>query len=192
MTGTLNRTHTVDEYRDREQTAEQRHEYRNGAIVPMTGGSRSHNKIAANLLRLLDLDESYEVYLLDMRLWLPAVQRGTYPDLMVVSGEPRLTPGREDEILNPCLIIEVLSKSTADYDRGDKFRYYASSPELREYILVDQYQPVIEQYVRIGEQGADEWLLRRYTGLEGSVTLEAIALELRMKSIYRGISFDAS
>ena len=69
------------------------------------------------------------------------------------------------------------------------FRYYASIPELREYILVDQYQPLIEQYVRTGEQRADEWLLRRYTGLRGTVTLEEIALELHLKSIYRGISF---
>ncbi len=189
MAGTLTRAYTVDEYRDREETAEQRHEYCDGEIVAMTGGSRSHNKIAANILRLLDLDDTYEVYLLDMRLWLPEVQRGTYPDLMVVSGEPRLTPNREDEILNPCLIIEVLAKSTAAYDRGDKFRYYASIPELREYILVDQYQPLIEQYVRTGEQRADEWLLRRYTGLRGTVTLEEIALELHLKSIYRGISF---
>ncbi|MEM9770841.1 MAG: Uma2 family endonuclease [Cyanobacteria bacterium P01_D01_bin.73] len=189
MAGTLTRTYTVDEYRDREETAEQRHEYCDGEIFAMTGGSRSHNKIAANLLRLLDLNESYEVYLLDMRLWLPAVQRGTYPDLMVVSGEPRLTPGREDEILNPCLIVEVLSKSTADYDRGDKFRYYASNPELKEYILVDQYQPVVEQYVRAGEANADKWLLQRHTGLEKVLKLEAIALELQLQSIYRGIVF---
>ena len=190
MLSTQPRTYTVDEYRDREQTAEQRHEYRNGEIIPMTGGSRSHNKIAANILRLLDLDDTYEVYLLDMRLWLPEVQRGTYPDLMVVSGEPQLTPGREDEILNPCLIIEVLSKSTADYDRGDKFRYYASNPELKEYILVDQYQPVVEQYVRAGEADADRWLLQRYTGIEKVLKLEAITLELTLNSVYRGVVFD--
>ncbi|MGH2414015.1 MAG: Uma2 family endonuclease, partial [Microcystaceae cyanobacterium] len=119
FTQSLPKTYTIEEYRILEATAEYKNEYHDGEIVPMTGGTINHNRIVRNLVRILDTafrGKSYEVFPSDLRLWIPEYRKGLYPDVMVIAGEPVLNEGRNDEILNPCLIIEVLSQSTSGYD----------------------------------------------------------------------------
>ncbi len=153
---------TIDEYRAMEETAQERHEYCNGEIITMSGGSEVHSAIACNLLIYLGFllrDTDFRLYNSDLRVWIPEYQRGTYTDLMVVKGEPEFNADRMDEILNPLLIVEVLSPSTEAYDRGEKFRKYRSIASFCEYILVSQTEPYIEQYYN-----CDRYLGDRYLG----------------------------
>ncbi|HAX80410.1 MAG TPA: hypothetical protein DCY88_32385 [Cyanobacteria bacterium UBA11372] len=148
LTQTPQRTYTPDEYRKLEETAEFRSEYRDGEIVPMTGGTINHNRITRNICTFLQLGlrgKNAEPFMSDLRLWIPRYRRATYPDVMVISGEPVFNEGRNDEVLNPILIVEVLSNSKEDFARTNKFRFYHSIPEFREYILVDQYEFLVEQ-----------------------------------------------
>ncbi|MCA2712347.1 MAG: Uma2 family endonuclease, partial [Microcystis sp. M079S1] len=157
------KTLSLEEYRNLETIAEVKHEYHDGEIIEMTGGSINHNSILINLIVLLKLalrGTNYRLQSSDLRLWIPQYNRGLYPDLMLIAGEPLFSDNRNDEILNPCLIIEVLSPSTSGYDRGDKFRYYRSIPQLNQYLLVSQGEILIESYSKTSE---NNWLLQEYT-----------------------------
>ncbi|MCZ8066887.1 MAG: Uma2 family endonuclease, partial [Microcystis sp. LE17-20D] len=139
LTSSPPKTLSLEEYHNLETIAEVKHEYHDGEIIEMTGGSINHNSILINLIVLLKLalrGTNYRLQSSDLRLWIPQYNRGLYPDLMIIAGEPSFSDNRNDEILNPCLIIEVLSPSTSSYDRGDKFRYYRSIPQLNQYLLV--------------------------------------------------------
>ncbi len=105
---------------------------------------------------------------------------------MVIEGKPKFHENRRDEVVNPQLIVEVLSSSTEAHDRGNKFMYYRSIPEFSEYLLVNQYQPVVDQYVRTDK---NEWLMRSHEGLDESIGLETIGLELNIGDIYEDIVF---
>ena len=183
------KTYTLDEYRKLEETAEFRNEYADGRIIPMSGGTIDHNRIVRNFVRILDTtfqQKPYEVFTSDLRLWIPQYGRGTYPDVMVIAGNPVFNDDRTDEILNPCLIVEVLSKSTEGYDRGDKFFYYRSIPEFREYLLVSQSEYFIEHYRKTGE---GQWLLQEYRGNEKEIALESVGVSLVVKNVYEGVNF---
>ncbi|MHC0061319.1 Uma2 family endonuclease [Nostoc sp. UIC 10890] len=130
-------------------------------IITMSGGSESHSAIASNFLIYLGFllrDTDFRLYNSDLRVWIPEYQCGTYTDLMVVNGEPEFNNDRNDEILNPMLIVEVLSPSTEAYDRGDKFRKYRSIASFCEYLLVSQTEPYIEQYHNLDRNSNDRWL----------------------------------
>ena len=149
---------TPDEYRAIEETAEERHEYCNGEIIVMSGGSEVHSAIACNLLIYLGFllrDTDFRLYNSDLRVWIPEHRCGTYADLMVINGEPEFNGDRTDEILNPLLIVEVLSPSTEGYDRGEKFRKYRSLASFCEYLLVSQAEPYIEQFYNGDRQNSD-------------------------------------
>ena len=140
---------TPDEYRAIEETAEESHEYCNGEIIAISGGSEVHSAIACNLLIYLGFllrDTDFRLYNSDLRVWIPEHRCGTYADLMVVNGEPEFNGDRTDEILNPLLVVEVLSPSTEACDRGEKFRKYRSIASFGKYLLVSQAEPYIEQY----------------------------------------------
>ena len=179
--------YSLEEYRNLEEKAEFKHEYNDGEIVEMTGGTVNHNTIILNLIFMLKLalkDQNYHIYSSDLRLFIPQYNKGTYPDIMVVNGEPILNDNRQDEILNPCLIIEVLSPSTQNYDRGDKFLYYRSIPYLKEYLLVSQTEYYLEYYRKTGE---NQWLLQEYKGSETKLNLELINVSLSMQELYAQI-----
>ena len=185
-------TYTIDEYRALEETAEFRSEYHDGKITPMTGGTITHNNIIINLIVLFKIalrGSNHHVQSSDLRLWIPRYRRGTYPDVMVIAGEPVFHDERTDEILNPCLIVSVLSKSTEGYDRGDKFFYYRSIPEFSEYLLVSQSEYFIEHYRKTGE---GQWLLQEYRGNETEIALESLGVSLIAQDIYEGVSFDVA
>ncbi|WP_204101764.1 MULTISPECIES: Uma2 family endonuclease, partial [Spirulina sp. CCY15215] len=142
-------TITPKEYLDREIQSENRNEYINGEIIPMTGGTPNHNQIAGNLYATLNFAfkrQPYQVFFADQRLWIGDRQIYTYPDIAIVKGELIYQEGRKDTIINPCLIAEVLSKSTRSYDKDEKFAAYRSLPSFCEYLLIDQYSFHVEQY----------------------------------------------
>jgi Uma2 family endonuclease len=182
--------YSPDEYRELEENAEFRNEYRDGEIVQMTGGSINHSRIIRNLSRVLGNlleGQPYELFHNDLRLWIPRYRRGTYPDVMVIQGEPVFNEGRSDEILNPMLIVEVLSKSTNNFDKEDKFRFYRSIPELREYVLVSQYEFLVEQYIKTE---SNEWLFREYEGETATVSFASVGVQMSMSEIYVKVVFE--
>jgi Uma2 family endonuclease len=184
------KTYTLDEYRTLEEKAEFRSEYDDGEILPMSGWTIDHNRIVRNFVSILDTafrQKPYEVFMSDLRVWIPQYRKATYPDVMVIAGSPVFNDNRTDEILNPCLIVEVLSKSTEGYDRGDKFLYYRSIPEFKEYLLVSQGEYFIEYYRKTGE---GQWLLQEYRGHEKEIALESVGVSLVVKDVYEGVNLE--
>ncbi|MCY7273782.1 MAG: Uma2 family endonuclease, partial [Phormidesmis sp. CAN_BIN44] len=131
--------------------------------------------------------KGYRFYSSDVRLWIPKYSKFTYPDVMVIQGEPAPYNNRSDTLTNPRLIIEVLSKSTEDYDKSDKFKYYRSIPELQEYVLINQYELEIQQYTK---SDGDFWIYRVYESAEDIVKFGSIEVEMTVAEIYEGVSFE--
>jgi Uma2 family endonuclease len=149
----------------------------------MTGASRKHNLISGNIYRELSLllkKRPFEAYLSDMRVKAAEARSYHYPDIAVVYGTPRFEDAQLDTLLNPTVLIEVLSSSTEAYDRGGKFTHYRKIATLREYLLVTQDQPSIERYVRQG----GVWVLTEAEGLEASIPLESIGCVLSLREVY--------
>jgi len=183
---------TVDEYRAMEETNLERHEYCNGEIITMPGGSEAHSAIASNLLIYLGFllrDTDFRLYNSDLRVWIPDYQCGTYTDLMMINGAPEFNGDRNDEILNPLLIVEVLSRSTEAYDRGEKFRKYRSLTSFCEYLLVSQTEPYVEQYHNLDRNSNDRWQWQVHSQLEQAIVLHSVNVELPLTEIYRRIHF---
>ncbi|MGK7929694.1 MAG: Uma2 family endonuclease [Spirulina sp.] len=186
---TQTRYSTLEEYLELEEQAEFKSEYRDGEIVPMTGGTTNHNEIALNLAAYLKFalkKKPYRVYMEGVKLWIPAYRQCTYPDVMVIQGEPVYTDKAKTTVMNPILIVEVLSRSTQNYDRGDKFEYYRSIPEMKEYILIDQKRFYGMQYVK---NDAGQWVLSEYTGEEAAIALNSIEFEIAFRDLYEGVDF---
>ena len=184
---------TLDEYRKISETAEERLEYRNGEIFVMSGGSFAHSLIATNIVGFLIFnlrDTDFQVCSSDMRIWIPEFNCGTYADLLVINGEPKFNATRTDEILNPILIVEVLSPSTQGYDRGEKFRKYRSVPSLAEYLLVSQAEPYIEHYSKSDSksENGDIWQLQICDRLDQKITLPNLNIEIPLAEIYRRVT----
>ena len=183
---------TPDEYRAIEETAEERHEYCNGEIIAMPGGSPAHSRIAVDTTTFLNValrDTNFQTYNGDLRIWIPSFNHGTYPDVLVINGEPEFNGSRTDEILNPLLIVEVLSPSTEAYDRGEKFRKYRSLASFCEYLLVSQTEPYIEQYYNCDRPNSDRWQWQVYDRVESAIELHSLNIELPMSEVYRRINF---
>ena len=184
------RLYTSEEYLKLEETSTEKHEYRNGEIILMTGGTTNHNKLAgkfyANLLLALE-EKNYEIYMGDVRLWIPRYSEYVYPDVMVVEGSPIYQSPGTTTITNPSLIVEVLSKSTKGQDRGDKFRYYRSITEFKEYVLIDQYSILVEQFVK-GDNG--KWILTEYEIKTSILGLESVQFEISLESLYKRVNFE--
>lgn len=181
--------YSPEEYLALEIESEVRSEFRDGEIVEITGGTPEHNEITRMLVFLLTMAlrrQPYSIFITDQRLWIPDMKRYTYPDVMVMPRPPELQPGRRDTVMNPTLIAEVLSDSTKGYDRGDKFAAYRTISTFTEYLLVDQYQARVEQYVR---QAENQWLLTVYEGLEVKVNLESVSVEIALAELYENVDF---
>lgn len=179
--------YTIEEYLEFELNSDERHEYINGEIVPMTGGTPEHNEIASILNAILRISlkgKPYSIFVADQRLWIPARNLYTYPDVMVIQRPIQLQTGRTDTITNPLAIAEVLSKSTKSYDRDEKFAAYRTIPTFQEYLLIDQYTPHVEQYSKTDSQ---KWIFSEYDGLESSLVLASIPVEIRLLDLYEGI-----
>ena len=178
------------EYLQLEETAAYKNEYQDGEIVPMTGGTTDHNKIALNFAAYLKFalkGQKYNIFIGDVKLWIAQYRQATYPDVMLIEGEPIYYETGKTTITNPRLIVEVLSKSTQNYDQGDKFLYYRSLPELQEYILISQSRPYIMQYNKTEE---NKWLLTEYEGENASLSLTSVNFALSFQEIYEGVTFN--
>jgi Uma2 family endonuclease len=181
--------YTPEEYLELEEKADYKNEYRDGEIISMTGGTTNHNKLALNLATGLNValnDLDYEIYIGDVKLWIPRYREFTYPDVMVIEGQPVYYSTNTTIVTNPVLIVEVLSKSTKDYDRGDKFLYYRSIPEFKEYILIDQTKYYVMQYVKTSE---NQWILTEYETEDALINLSSINVELSLKQLYKKVNF---
>lgn len=181
---------TAEEYLAIERRAETRSEYFNGEMFLMTGASRRHNVLAGNIFRKLGNQlegKPCEAYINDMRVLIPAIGLYTYPDVVVVCGEPRFEDAELDTLLNPTLIVEVLSKSTASYDRGDKFKHYRTIPSFKEYLLVAQDEYRFEHYVK---QADDRWVLTDIRGPSAQAELTSIGCVLSLANAYQRIELD--
>jgi Uma2 family endonuclease len=192
QTLTEKRHYTPEEYLALEEKAEYKNEYRDGEIVPMTGGTTNHNEIASNFcsnLKFALKGQKYRVFIGDVRLWIPRYRQYTYPDVMIIQGEPVYYGKGTTTVTNPLLIVEVLSKSTQDYDRGEKFKYYRSIPEFQEYILIDQYSFYIEQF---SKNTSGKWVLTEYQSEDAVLTLESINYQITFPDIYERVNFDVN
>jgi Uma2 family endonuclease len=184
------RTYSPEEYLALEVVSENRNEYINGEIIPMAGGMPNHNQIALNVagtLNFLLKRQPYRVFVADQRLWITQQGIYTYPDVMVVSGDLMLQEGRKDTIVNPTLIIEVLSRSTGKYDQTEKFIFYRSLPTFQEYLLVDQYQYYVQHYVKTDIK---KWGFQEYDTLEEEIEFSMVPCTIAMTDIYDKINLE--
>ena len=189
---TIKRYYTPEEYLALEEEAKFKSEYRDGEIVPMTGGTTNHNEIAGNFYAQLKFalrGQNYRVFIGDVRLWIPRYRQYTYPDVMVIQGEPIYTGTSTTTVMNPLLIAEVLSNSTKNYDQGDKFLYYRSIPEFKEYILIDQTKYHVMQYVKTGD---GQWLFSEAESESALLTLQSIEFQITFSDLYERVNFAES
>ncbi|MEG4445896.1 Uma2 family endonuclease [Microcoleus sp. AT9_B5] len=188
---TAQRDFTPEEYLALEEAAEYKSEYRDGVIIPMTGGTTNHNHIALNMsiaLRLALKGLDYDVFMGDVRLWLPKKRIYTYPDVMVIPGKPEYFNNRQDTVINPQVIIEVLSKSTKAYDRSDKFKFYQTLPTFQEYILIDQSQVYVEQYCKLANK---RWSYSQYDEEDAALVFNFFQVEVPLADVYEKVDFEA-
>ena len=180
-----------EEYLALERKAEYKSEYLNGEIFAMTGASRKHNLITINIGGSLNQQlkrNPCEVYVGDMRVKVTANGLYTYPDVVVVCGEPKFEDDYVDTLLNPTFLVEVLSKSTERYDRIAKSSYYRSLDSLAEHLLVAQDEYLIEQYVK---QVDGQWQLFDYRSLDSVVELQSIGCSLALRDVYDKVAIDS-
>lgn len=183
---------TETEYLAVERAAEFKSEFFEGEMFARGGGSPMHSLIATNLAREVGNQLKGRPCLpfnSDLRLKIVATGLYTYPDLSVVCGPLEFADGQDDTITNPTLLAEVLSDSTEGYDRGKKFEHYRQIPTLREYLLVSQKEPRIEQFVR-GDNG--EWRLREAAGLDAQIQLPSLQITLPLSEVFANVKFEAS
>ncbi len=181
---------TVEEYLAFERGSEEKHEYYAGEIFAMSGASREHNLLVGNTITSLNAQLAQhpcEVYPSDMRIKVSSIKY-TYPDVSVVCDEPHFADKEFDNLLNPTVIVEVLSDSTEDYDRGKKFKHYMGIASLQEYILIAQDEARIDHYTRKSE---GDWYLSISKTLESVVQLPSINCTLLLADIYRKVTFKA-
>lgn len=179
---------TPQEYLRRERKAETKSEYYGGVVVAMAGASKEHNRITANIYGELhsQLKQSpCQAFVTDLRVSVPACNSYFYPDVVAICGDPRFADSDLDTLLNPTLIVEVLSESTQDKDRGEKLDCYQTLESLQTYVLVEQERPQVKIYRR-QENG---WHYSTVEGLVNSLSLEAIGSALKLADIYDRVEF---
>ncbi|WP_103670075.1 Uma2 family endonuclease [Pseudanabaena sp. BC1403] len=178
---------TYEEYIAWESTQEMRHEFWDGEVVAMAGGTRDHNRVSGNFFKSLDealADRPCEVYIADVKVQIQPKRKYFYPDVVVTCDER----DRNDALVVafPCLIIEVLSPSTEAFDRGFKFSQYRKFETLQEYVLAQVDQPIVEVFQR-NDQG--QWVFFEY-GLSDRLFLKSVNLEIAVSDLYRQIQFE--
>ena len=178
------------EYLAMEEVADYKSEYFNGQIFAMSGGTPDHSTVAVNIagaLNRLLAPRPCRVFNSDMRLNVERNGLYTYPDVMVICGKIELVKRRNDTVTNPVLIVEVLSESTRDYDRGMKFNQYKQVSTLQEYVVVESENPRVECYRRGAD---DQWVVEMIDDLSATVRLASVACEISLHEIYRKVSWE--
>ncbi len=185
MSAAYKPVYTPEEYLAVERLAAERSEYIAGETFNMAGATRHHNLISRNAIIELDAIAARggcEAYAADMKVWIPSRSAFLYPDT-VVTYEPQFLDGREDVLLNPRVVVEVLSPSTESYDRGTKTELYRSLPSLRDLLLVSQDEMRVTHHTRV----ADGWESRELSGPEATVTLSSFQSSFPLSALYRGV-----
>jgi len=175
---------TPEEYLAIERRAEYKSEYVDGVMYEMAGGSEAHNLITGNVVTELNIQlrkAPCKVYPSDMKVREPDSRKFHYPDVSVVCGETQFADKHRDVILNPVLIVEVLSDTTAAYDRGKKFQSYQQINSLQEYVLIAQDEPVVETFVR---QSDGSWRYTKVAAIDESISLSSVNCQLALRDIY--------
>ncbi|MCB0080797.1 MAG: Uma2 family endonuclease [Caldilineaceae bacterium] len=181
--------YTVDEYFALEAESDERNEYHAGQIYAMAGGSFNHEVINGNIFAALHRSAHSKgciAFGSNMKIRMDTHDLYSYPDAMLICGKPQFQPNRTDVIVNPRLIVEVLSKSTESYDRGKKFEFYRSLPSFQEYLLVDQHRVQLELYYRVG---IGHWDLTIVDQIDAVITLRTMDLELPVRAIYEQVEW---
>lgn len=182
--------YTPEEYLALEEAADFRSEYYQGEIFAMAGESLNHNRIAIDLCGRLNqaiLNQNCEAFIENVRVWIETVKLFTYPDIVIVCGDPKFLQNRDDTIINPLIIIEVLSNSTKSYDRGDKFMLYRAIPTLREYILINQYKTQVEKF-NLNENG--QWVLSEYLHADDVLDFSSVNFHINLTGIYARVQLN--
>jgi Uma2 family endonuclease len=185
------RQYTVDEYFQLEEKSVEKHEYHNGEIFCMAGGTSEHSAIIMNAAIALGnalKGSPCRLYDSNLRVAASTKSRFVYPDIHVVCGPPQHDPRdtTRGTTLNPRVVIEVLSKTTEAYDRGRKFEFYRDVESMQEYVLISQREPVIETFLR---KGHGDWAIATARGLEASVKLQSLEITIPLLDVYDGIAF---
>ena len=181
--------YSVEEYLMLEEAGDEKHEYHDGVIYAMAGGSFNHDMISGNLYAILHRfagSSSCFAFTSNMKLKIEAYNLYTYPDAMLICGQPRFEANRTDVVINPLLLAEVLSKSTESYDRGKKFEIYRALPTFQEYLLIDQQRVYVEHYHRLH---IGRWEYAILTEPTDVVKLHSIALEISVQDLYAQVDW---
>ena len=185
--------YTGEQYLALERKADYKSEYIDGQIYAMSGASREHNLISFNLIAALGTQlkgRPSEGYGSDMRVKIHPTGMYTYPDVTVVCGEAQFEDGQVDTLVNPTVIIEVLSPSTEAYDRGEKFAHYRKMESLTDYVLVAQDKMRVEHFVRVGDEG-EQWMFTEVSDPAGILRLASISCDVAIQDIYDKVVFPA-
>lgn len=180
---------TVEEYLAFERASESKHEYYDGDVFAMTGGTPAHSLIASNFIREAGnalKGRPCVVYTSDLRVKVNPSGLYTYPDVTIVCGEQLFDDELRDTLVNPSVIVEVLSKSTASYDQGPKSKHFRKVESLQALIFIEQESPAVEVYRR---QPDGNWILSDATELTESIAIEPIGISIPLAEIYRNVSF---
>lgn len=192
--GKKEKLYTIAEYLEMEESSLVNHEYDNGKLIPMAGGTHQHSQIKARLVATLinaidQLGKGFVVYNSDIRIYLPSLAKFLMPDAAVTkeAGEEMFPGAQVGVLMDPLLIIEVLSKDSESYDRGEKFARYRTLPSLSEYVLVSQAEPRVETFVK--ENG--KWYIHEdASGMEAEVNLASLGVKIALRDIYRNVRFE--
>ena len=182
--------YSPEEYLELETTADYKSEYHDGQIIPMAGGKPNHNQLAINLTSAINYNlrkKPYRVFMSDLRLWIPDCRLYTYPDVMIVQTPLVFAENRQDTIVNPLAIAEILSDSTEKYDRGDKFRIYRSIPSFKEYLLISQTAMQVEKFTK---NETNQWVLSEYAEKDAKITFDSFEFEIGLDELYDRIDLD--
>jgi Uma2 family endonuclease len=189
--GFKEKLYTVEEYLEMEERSLEKHEYYNGKIIKMSGGKPVHNQIAMHIgaelrFALKKTKKKFLIYNSDTKIQIPSENLFVYPDAVVVCERPILYGNRKDVIINPLLIVEVLSKATEQHDKGKKFDYYRTLPSFQEYVLLSQDKPFASVYHR---ETMDTWRIRDIK--EGIIDLQSIGCQINLEDIFEDIIFES-
>ncbi len=189
----IKQIYSLEEYIELEKSTNEKFEFFDGNVWSMSGATFSHNRIVRNLNTEIDLqlrEKGCEVLPSDMRIKVPAYSPYRYPDITAFCGKAEIENLQGlDLLVNPSLIIEVLSDSTEAFDRGDKFSYYKSIKSFTEYILIAQHRPHVSQFVKHGD---GFWMNLEFNDLSETVELKSVPCKLFLSAIYRGVTFPAN
>lgn len=188
---TQEKLYTIEEYLEMEERSMEKHEYYNGKIKLMAGGTGPHNLITGNSITVLnnateELNKTYLIYSSDMKIFIPRIETFVYPDAVVVCEKPEYYQGNNKIITNPLLVVEVISPSTAKYDRGLKYLHYKSLPSFKEYVIVEQDFPWVMASFKTAE---NTWNDLEATALNQSIFLRSLNCSIDLKRIYRNVEF---